>query len=746
MKNRELGKLNKRTKTIGITVIILIYICICAVCINLQNRSYEIRFDKTGIELNTAEILDGRILSKEISDYTFKTKPFILPTGDYLISITYSSTADGAALVQGNNDCVFDIHLPSTGGAEQTLTDARMILPIGTDKGCIKFSQEGEGEISVKDILITSQGYIFSDYYATMVFAGIIAALLIFLTLIFNRLRISTIGLSYVGLLFIALIIVNIPYFTKGTYYQIDTQAHLKRIEAIAQGIRDRQFPVIIGPNYANQYGELVVLQPGLFLYIPAVLRLFNVSVPTAYNFYMILVNFATAFTVVLCAERFFASLRWSIVAAVLYLIEPFRMYIMMKLGAGAGMGTALIFLPFLLVGMHDVMNRSCHRWMYISIGLWGMACSHVMGFALSSLAMVIYFLFHLKMFAKPKVLVSLVKAAALFLVLTAGVLAPFVGYYFTDWNRSALAWSDFYHFGVQWDREALNVITLLVMIISFYGIVKRKLLTKFGRGIFMMGLISMLMALPVFPWFLLKNVPYVETFLSMMQYPMRFHFLAAPCMAYVASEAICSHMDSRTKLRRKITWSVMTLLGIGILINYYDYYSSKKLFYEPSVGEINTVMEDYLPEGTQTEWYATDTGEFSDYDNITAYSYSKVNSHIDCTYSAVGDGRYMDFPLFYYDGYVAYDQNGQPLKVEKGTKNRVRVYLTGSGEIEELHLRFKVNPLYTYLCVISMIAGLIWFAFYFVYLGRIAVNSGRIISHPVNRTGTGGDDAGTRI
>ncbi|MCR5734478.1 MAG: hypothetical protein K6G22_07740, partial [Lachnospiraceae bacterium] len=312
--------------------------------------------------------------------------------------------------------------------------------------------------------------------------------------------------------------------------------------------------------------------------------------------------------------------------------------------------------------------------------------------------------------------------------VLSAGVLAPFIGYYFTDWNREALAWTDFYHFPAETDREILNAITLIVILISLYAIIKRKLLTQFGRGIFFMGFTSMLMALPIFPWFLFQNVPYVDTFLSMMQYPMRFHFLAAPCMAYVASEAICSHMDSRTKLRRKITYSIMALLGIGVIINFYDHFSSRKLFYHPAVGEINTIMEDYLPGGTLTEWYATDTGEFSDYDQVRAFSYSKVNSHIDCTYTADSDGQYMDFPLFYYDGYVAYDQNGQPLRVEKGEKNRVRVYLNASDQVEELHLRFEVNRIYTYLFAFSLLACLIWFAYYFIYIGHIAVRSGRIV------------------
>ncbi|MBO4901871.1 MAG: hypothetical protein J5518_03685 [Lachnospiraceae bacterium] len=670
---------------------------------------------------------DSYVSTEEFSDYSFRTKPFILPSGNYSVLIEYTSDCDGSAMVQGNNNCVFTIDLPATGGSTETLTDDRLILPTGTDKGNIKFYQKAAGEIRISKILIRSPKSIYYDYYAYIALAALVAAGLIVLILVYNRLRLSRVGLSYIGLLLIVLLLVNIPFLTKGSYYEIDTQGHMKRIEAVAQGIHDRQLPVLVGPNYANQYGELVALQPGLFLYFPAFLRLLNVSIPASYNIFMILINIATAVSAVICAERLFTSLRWSIVAAAIYLAEPFRLYVMMDLGAGAGMGIALIFLPFILVGMHDVVNRRGFRWHYLAIGLWGMISSHIMGFALSAVAIVIYLLFHFKKLFTKQVILALIKAALLFAVLSVGILAPFFGYYFTEWNKDALQWADFYHFGTTPDREILNLITVIIFLISLIGLLNRKLLTQFGRGIFITGFVSSLMALPVFPWFLFRRIGVVDAFLSMMQYPMRFHFLAAPCMAYVAAEAICAHLDAKTKMFRKITLSITALLFVSLVINFYDHYASGKLFAQPAVGEINTVMEDYLPAGTQSEWYATDTGEFSDYDAVEAYSYAKTNTHIDLTYTSKTDGQYMEFPLFYYKGYVAYDQNNSPLTVEMGGHNRVRVYLTRSDEVQELHLRFKVNRIYTVLFVFSLLACAVYFLYAAGRLGLIALRSGRV-------------------
>lgn len=720
--------LSNKQKALGIFIVCLIFICLTVICAKKQSQTYSYVFNLRDAELKTAVYEDGCITSNTAaSDYCFATKSFILPSNAYRIEITYRSDVSAYAVVQGNNDCVFDIRFSPTYGEELTVTDEHLILPHGTDKGKIKFFQPEEGEFSISGIKILSDKHIYSDYKIIVILAAIVAAGMIAVILIFNRLKLSWTKMSYIGLFIITVIIVNIPFCVKGIYYEVDTQAHLKRIEAIVQGIHDRQFPVIIGPNYANQYGELVALQPGLFLYIPAFFRLMNMSVPAAYNLYLILINLGTAAVALVCAERMFGTIRWGLVAAVFYLVEPFRLFVMMKLGAGAGMGTALVFLPFLVVGMHETMNKRGARWKYISVGLWGMACSHVMGFALAVIGMFIYILFHVRKLFKKEVFFALVKAAVTFIVLSVGVLVPFIGYYFSKWNRSALAWTDFYHYPIEWNSEITSIIALVVIAVSYMAVKQTGNLTKFGKGIFVIGFVSTLMSLNIFPWFLFGNIGPVDKFLSMMQYPLRFHFLAVPYVSYAAAEAVCSNMDSRTKVRKKVLYSIVAVFAVGVLIGAYDYFSVDKLFDDTLAGEINTVMEDYLPDGTLSEWYANDTGEFSDYDDIKAYSYSKVNTHIDCTYTSASEGQYMEFPLFFYKGYAAYDQNGSRLKVEQGTRNRVRVYLTKSDEVQEMHLRFEVKRSYTFLFVFSLAAVVVWLGYNVADLAMKAVRSKRI-------------------
>ena len=135
MKERECGKLSNKAKILGILTVCLIFVCICTVCLRFQDKTDEISFDRDDIELKTAVFEDGVIRSKEVSDdYTFTTKPFILPAGTYLTEIVYMSSAPGYAIVQGNNDCTFNIDMPVTYGEDRIITDKHLALVVGTDK------------------------------------------------------------------------------------------------------------------------------------------------------------------------------------------------------------------------------------------------------------------------------------------------------------------------------------------------------------------------------------------------------------------------------------------------------------------------------------------------------------------------------------------------------------------------------------------------------------------------------------
>ncbi|MCR4922496.1 MAG: hypothetical protein K5931_00595, partial [Lachnospiraceae bacterium] len=292
---KKITRVNLKAKLICSAIIIFLFLIVCAISFKLQTKTYQYSFELKDMELKSSDYdpMTGHISSEAVSDdFIAGTNAFSLPPGGYVLSISYLSDINTELLVQANNDCVFSVLLPASYGEVMTVTDSvNLVLPKGTDRGRIKLYKKEGGYIELHDITISSDHHIYRDYYLIIAFAGLIAMALIIITFLYDSLKLTSITWPYIVAFLVVMLIVNIPYITSGTYFEIDTQGHMKRIEGLYQGLVDGQIPVLIGPNYANEYGELMVLQPNLFLYIPAILRYFNVSIPTAYNVYMILVN-----------------------------------------------------------------------------------------------------------------------------------------------------------------------------------------------------------------------------------------------------------------------------------------------------------------------------------------------------------------------------------------------------------------------------------------------------------------------
>ena len=704
---------SRRGKRIGILAVCVVFVCAAVFCLWKQRAASLYSFPLENMEQKTGYLSQGEVPSLRSdtpSENFFAATPrFLLPEGDYVLEVLYSSTAAGSLLVQGNNNCVFEMELPPTNGMPQTASSAQLKLPIGTDRGICKLYQLEEGEIELYSLTIYSDHHLYRDYYLLLVIFAFLAALLILVIINYEKIGIMKECRGCMVLLLAVLILVNIPFFSKRINYKTDTQAHLKRIEAISEGLKDGQFPVIVGPNYVNEYGEIVALYPDLFLYIPALLRVLNVSMPCAYNLFMILINLLTAVTAVISARRIFSSWRFSLITAVIYLIEPIRMFWMLEMGAGAGMGIAQIFLPLVITGTYEILHREGKGWEFLAVGLWGMACSHVLSAVLGVLYILIYVLCHWKRLLNSNVIISFLKAAGVFFLLSIGELAQFFGYYFTDWGTGALEWSDYYHFLVDWDKELRNVIWILLLAVIYIGLKRTERFKGFGKEMFIGTILNLWISTRLFPWILFGRISLIDSFLAMIQYPHRFQLLGSAMISFALAEALCSVFDLNLSLKKLLCGVSTAALLVGLLANFYRYYWSDILFYDQVTGEMNIALEDYLPAGTLSEWYATDTGDFSDYEKVEAYSYTKTYTKIDCTYTARSEGEYMEFPLFWYKGYQAQDQNGAPLVVEKGERNRVRVYLTKSDEVQELHLHFAVAPVYTVSFVFSLLVMLAW-------------------------------------
>ena len=125
-------------------------------------------------------------------------------------------------------------------------------------------------------------------------------------------------------------------------------------------------------------------------------------------------------------------------------------------------------------------------------------------------------------------------------------------------------------------------------------------------------------------------------------------------------------------------------------------------LYFDPVIGEVEYQLDDYLPAGTQSDWYKSDAGFISDEDAITSLAYERAGTYVYYSYTNGKEGAYVEFPRFYYDGYVAEDEMAENVEVYKGDHNRTRVYLKKTDTPAIIRLWYHVPWYMTLTCAIS--------------------------------------------
>lgn len=101
------------------------------------------------------------------------------------------------------------------------------------------------------------------------------------------------------------------PLLWRGVYDGHDLLFHLNRIEGIASGLRNGQFPVRIHSSTLLGYGYAAPeFYPELFLYFPAALRNLGVSLSASVRVFEACINLATALACYLCVRSLMRSRR----------------------------------------------------------------------------------------------------------------------------------------------------------------------------------------------------------------------------------------------------------------------------------------------------------------------------------------------------------------------------------------------------------------------------------------------------
>ena len=225
-----------------------------------------------------------------------------------------------------------------------------------------------------------------------------------------------------------AIFVASIPLFNAQLIYGHDTFFQVARIEGMARALRSGQFPVRVHGGTLNDYGyPNSLFYPELLFYFPALLRLAGISLVNCYKSLFALLNLLT----MLCGYLAFARLSRSrfvgMMAAILYLLNPYRL-ICIYYRSAAGEVAAITFLPLVFYGLYAILYGEKRDWGYLAAGATGVLQSHILTTELTAIFAGCFVLCGARrLFDGQRRWRALVAAAAVVVLLNAWFLVPMV-------------------------------------------------------------------------------------------------------------------------------------------------------------------------------------------------------------------------------------------------------------------------------------------------------------------------------
>lgn len=680
-------------------------------------KHYEYKLNEFSIYEESGAVFEDQVIRiNEASGFNgrFVESPVVtLNKGNYTLEIEYETTYPKNILVQASNATTFETELP----AGQNKIEIPVELKAETTSCRVKFDYNNGGDYEIRRVTWRSDKMLYSDAAYYLVLLWLLSLTLILLYKNRKKIGIKKEHIIICLLLGISILTVSLPYFEPGLRFTCDIRVHLLRIEGIKEGILEKQFPIVINPNFNNEYGQIATLYPGVPLYIPAVLRLLNVSPVGVYKTFMLLTNILAVVIMYFSVKYIADSKKAATIASILYCFDYFRLGVMNHGGQALGMGIAMVFIPLVLAGMYDIIYKEGKKWYLLSIGIVAITASHILTTIFVMILVLVISIVFVKRILKGKRLLLLLKAAVLVLLLSSGIITAFLFGFRMKLNLQELIINDFLDTTIPVSEILTNpnsmtvfICFVLVMIAFIMKYKERDNMFRFLGVIAMIAFILFISTTELFPWKLLLNSDIVQKATDYIQFAVRFYSLVGPILAMVIGIGMVRYHCFD---RQKTMFAIYALLCCtNLAFSFYQMYSLVPEFTSPITGNINSKnQDDYLPANTEPEYYVNAWPRVSDDQNVILNAYIKQGTRVWLTYTSDIKEAFFEPPLFYYEGYEAAMADGTPLRVEIGDENRVRVYLPAATDAG-VTIYYHVPKMLQITSAISFVSFLIGCAF----------------------------------
>lgn len=381
--------------------------------------------------------------------------------------------------------------------------------------------------------------------------------------------------ITAIGLTIFSFILV-IPFIKAGQLaVHSDWSFHSARVQQIYLNLKRGHWFTFIGTDTFQKVGNgNFLFYPSVFLYPWAILKLFLKPIE-AYLVYVWLLFVATMLISYFCMISYSKGNNFkSIVFAIVYTIAPYHLYLTLR-NYVLGESQAYVFLPLVLLGIYKLLYKN----KYITLGV-GMSliayCHYVSAFISVEVLIIIvavYFLINRNNFQR--ILISLLKSVAIFVLLTAWQFVPLITDYLdknlvkpTSQLTGMPSLANFVGNALSNQITNQGGVGLLLIITAFFGwIWIRK--NSISNVIWQLGILFTLMVTTVFPHRFFENTPF-----SVIQFPYRYTGFAICFLSIICAEGLSSYYTDNFKFKNLKLFGILLMLMVlyaGSIVEIYN-------------------------------------------------------------------------------------------------------------------------------------------------------------------------------
>lgn len=719
------------------------------------SRREVVTLNYTQDELVYASGESGFYLDTSYETRYVSTPEMVLPKGMYTLTVQheyqgdvklnivymdeqYDSNVSGDIAVESASDLTFDFRVKYTDRPLQV-------------RGCLgEEAQEGD-YILIRNINITPSDLAMRNFLFRIVLCLLVLDGLLLLYSIKDKLRFDAETENHIKILLLLIFISNIPLMVNYLIYGHDLRFHLMRIAGLSAGLADGMFPTRIQPEWLDGHGYAVsVFYGDLFLYLPAILHIFGVTVHAAYKFYVFTVNTATILISYHCFTKM-SSRRTGLLCSIVYSLNIYRL-VCVYTRAAVGEYTAMVFLPMVVYGLWKIYtlpeeSREHERsFITLGVGCGGVFLSHMISTEITAFFIIVTCVILWRKTFRKKTFLALVKSAVTAVFLCLWFLVPFLDFmangeykvnvsgtfpsYLPERRGAFVAqffMNDYEVIGSSGmiDEGAAGKMPKTVGYASMAVLAGWVFLCLFRKErdkkekreeyvIVFLTLLSLITATYLVPYTkIAESIPALKVAIRSIQFPWRFFSVSGVLLAYL----LCLLMRKEwiDKKKKTIFAAVLICLSCWQGMSYMSSLLNESLL-EGNVSGFSIINGEYMPVKYDIKDYVNELTYDAGTVTVDEWHRERGSVIVSLT-NNTNQAAQVEVPLLLYDGYRAISDTGEALQIQPGKSSRVSVSVP-SDFAGKIRVEFK-EPWYWRLSeVISVLAltGIVMYNF----IGRI--------------------------